>query len=114
MNLLWWLFRRSTTAFWPSATLRAVSNSEDLRDNLSAAAHLIHGSSEGRFRIVYATEPALMSREEVQGVGFEWMDLSDALRQYDVEKLADGPNDAFYYVSCPALGLWAVREKFGG
>jgi nickel-dependent lactate racemase len=96
------------------ATLRSVAEQEELRANLSAAAHLIHGSSEGRFRIVYATEPGLMSREEVEGVGFEWRDVNDVLREYDVENLPDGPNDGFYYVSCPALGLWSVREKFAG
>ncbi len=35
------------------ATLAAVKANADLRNNLSAAAHLIHGSSEGRFRITY-------------------------------------------------------------
>jgi len=95
-------------------TLEAVKENDDLRGNLSAAAHLIHGSSEGRFRIVYCTDPALMSREEVEGVGFEWRPLADALREYDVAQLPDGPNDDFYYVSRPAQGLWAVRSKFQG
>ncbi len=94
------------------ATLEAVSANDELRANLSAAAHLIHGSSEGRFRIVYATDPSLMTREEVEGVGFEWRDVADVIRQYDVERLPAGANDGFFYVDCPALGLWAVREKF--
>lgn len=94
------------------ATLEAVAGNPELRDNLSAAAHLIHGSSEGRFRIVYATDPAHLSREEVESVGFQWRDLSDVLRDYDPTSLSDGPNDGFYYVGCPALGLWAVRDRF--
>jgi len=94
------------------ATLQAVRDNDELRANLSAAAHLIHGSSEGRFRIVYATDPSLMTRQEVESVGFEWRDVNDVMRQYDVGNLPDGPNDGFYYVSCPALGLWAERRKF--
>jgi len=95
------------------ATLAAVKENDDLRANLSAAAHLIHGSSEGRFRIVYATDPSLMTRQEVESVGFEWRDVADVIRQYDVERLPGGPHDGFYYVDCPALGLWATRERFG-
>ena len=94
------------------ATLRAVTENEDLRDNLSAAAHLIHGSSEGRFRIIYATDPAKLSRDEIEGVGFEWMDLSDALEKFRPEGLKDGFNDDFFYISNPALGLWSVRDRF--
>jgi hypothetical protein len=94
------------------ATLDAVSRSAELCSNLSAAAHLIHGSSEGRFRVVYATDPALLSREEVEGVGFEWQDVATALREYAPERLTDGPHDGFYYVGCPALGLWAARDRF--
>ncbi len=95
------------------ATLEAVAENADLRGNLSAAAHLIHGSSEGRFRIVYATDPANLSRQEVEGAGFEWRDVSQVLRRYDPASLRDGPNDGFYYVGCPALGLWSVRDRFG-
>jgi nickel-dependent lactate racemase len=98
------------------ATVSAVGAQAELRANLSAAAHLIHGSSEGRFRIVYATDPSLMSRREVEGVGFEWRNVADVIREYDVERLSPGPNEGpdgpFYYVDCPALGLWAVRERF--
>jgi nickel-dependent lactate racemase len=95
------------------STLEATMDNEELRDNLSAAAHLIHGSSEGRFRVVYATNHDLLSREEVEGVGFEWMDVADALEQYPPGQLRDGDNDGFYFVRCPALGLWATRERFG-
>ena len=96
------------------ATLEAVRDRDDLRKNLSAAAHLIHGSSEGRFRIVYCTDPALMTREEVESVGFEWRNLADAMADYDPVRLVDGPQEGFYYVGQPALGLWAVRSKFEG
>ena len=95
------------------ATLDATARHAELRDNLSAAAHLIHGSSEGRFRIVLATDPSLLSREEAESVGFAWRPVAGALEEFDPAALRDGPNDGFYYVSNPALGLWAVRDKFG-
>ena len=94
------------------ATLEAVAASPQLRGNLSAAAHLIHGSSEGRFRTIYATNPALLSCEAVEGAGFEWRHIADALREYPAHKLAEGANDGFYYVGCPALGLWASKDRF--
>lgn len=93
--------------------LRSVEENQDLRDNLSAAAHLIHGSSEGRFRIVYA--PGHLTRAEVEGVGFEYMDLDDAVAMYP-SGLVDGFNmvdgKKVFFVSNPALGLWALKEKF--
>ena len=55
------------------ATLKAVNENADLAANLSAAAHLIHGSSEGRFKIVWC--PASLSREEIEGVGFAYGEL---------------------------------------
>jgi nickel-dependent lactate racemase len=93
-------------------TLRQVKENDDLRDNLSAAAHLIHGSSEGRFRVVLATDPDKLSRKEVENVGFQWRDVHEALREYDIEALTDGPQNGYYYISNPALGLWAERAKF--
>lgn len=99
------------------ATLAAVEREADLRENLGAAAHLIHGSSEGRFNITYA--PGHLTRAEIEGVGFAWRDLSDAMAQYDPAKLVDGDNtmpdgERIFYISNPALGLWALRSAFGG
>ena len=97
------------------ATLAAVAANPELAGNLSAAAHLIHGSSEGRFRITYA--PGHLTRDEVEGVGFGYRDLADALRQYDPATLKDGWNDVngeeVFFVSNPALGLWGTAERFG-
>ncbi len=95
-----------------TATFEAVRRDEELRGNLSAAAHLIHGSSEGRFRIVYATDPALLSRQEIEGVGFDWMDVSEALALYRPDQIPEGRHGDCYFVRRPALGLWAVQEKF--
>lgn len=97
-------------------TLEATSRDEDLRDNLSASAHLIHGSSEGRFTITYCPGPE-MSREEIESVGFNYGNLDEALALYPAEKMKDGWNtlpdgEEIYYISNPALGLWAYRERF--
>lgn len=86
--------------------LREVKENEDLKRNLVASAHLIHGSSEGRFRIVYA--PGYLTKEETENVGYEWADIKDLLKIYDPSKLKDGYNDGFYYISNPALGLWSI------
>lgn len=93
--------------------LRLVDSPEcdDLRGNLSVAAHLIHGSSDGRFNITYCTEK--VSEAEVRGVSFDWQSYAEAAKRYDPAKLTDGWNTApdgeeFYYISNPALGLWSV------
>ena len=95
--------------------LEQYRNNEDLKDNLSAAAHLIHGSSDGRFGITYAVEK--LTREEVLGVNFQYMALGDALKRYDPAKLSEGWNtlpdgEEIFYIGNPAIGLWADRKKF--
>lgn len=96
-------------------TMRCVQENEDLRANLSAAAHLIHGSSEGRFAITYC--PGHLTREEIESVGYRYEDLPGMLKRYDPKKLREGWNDLpggerIFYISNPALGLWAYRERF--
>ena len=87
---------------------------QDLRDNMGAAAHLIHGSSDGRFTIVYAVER--ISREEIEGVGFQSADYREMVRKYDPGKLRYGRNtvdgEEIYFIPNPALGLWINRERF--
>jgi nickel-dependent lactate racemase len=97
-------------------TLAAVKANEELRNNLSAAAHLIHGSSEGRFRITYCPGPQ-MSPEAIRSVGFEAGDLKAMVRRYNPDKLVDGYNrlsdgEELFYISNPALGLWALKSQF--
>jgi nickel-dependent lactate racemase len=96
------------------ATLKAVSENADLAADLSAAAHLIHGSSEGRFKIVWC--PAELSREEIEGVGFAYGELAAMTKKYDPEKLRHGWNEVngeeIFFVANPGLGLWAVRSRF--
>eukprot|EP00904_Undaria_pinnatifida_P003483 jgi/Undpi1/13135/HiC_scaffold_8.g02797.m1 len=85
----------------------------ELRESLSAAAHLIHGSSEGRFTITYC--PGGLTREEVEGVGFNYAPLVEMIERYPPSEMREGFNDngeeTVFYVSNPALGLWAVRER---
>ncbi|MGO8874963.1 MAG: gluconokinase, GntK/IdnK-type [Acidimicrobiales bacterium] len=102
------------------ATLEAVRRDPELGDNLGAAAHLIHGSSEGRFRIVYCTDPTSggLTREEVEGVGYEWRLLPGELARLDIEagsssgRRTDRDGEAFQYIANPALGLWATSAAF--
>jgi nickel-dependent lactate racemase len=94
--------------------MRFMRENADLQGNLSAAAHLIHGSSEGRFKVTYC--PGHLTKAEIESVGYEFADLNDTLRRYDPKKLHDGWNtgpdgERFYYISNPALGLWAYEGR---
>lgn len=92
-----------------------VKNSDDLRKNLGAAAHLIHGSSENRFSIIYC--PGHLTKQEIESVSFQYADLIQMLKKYDPKKLTNGFNtmpdgEKIFYISNPALGLWAYKERF--
>lgn len=90
-----------------------VDQNEDLKNNLSAAAHLIHGSSEERFNITYC--PGELTRDEIEGVGYKYGDLDEMQTRYNSSSLRDGWNEVdgerIYYISNPALGLWAHRSR---
>ncbi len=95
-------------------TLELVKEDPALAANLSAAAHLIHGSSEGRFTIRYC--PGHLTREEIESVHFEYGDLAEMMAKYDPAKLRDGWNvvdgEEIFYISNPGLGLWAYEGRF--
>ena len=95
--------------------LAAVKNNEDLKANLSAAAHLIHGSSEDRFKITYC--PGKLTRKEIESVNFNYADLSEMMKKYNPEKLLNGFNtmpdgEKIYFIPNPGLGLWAYKKRF--
>jgi len=96
------------------ATLEAVKKDAELAANLSAAAHLIHGSSEGRFGIRYC--PGHLTREEIEGVHYAYGELAEYAAKYDPAVLVDGWNvvggEEIFYVSNPGLGLWAYEGRF--
>jgi len=97
-------------------TLECTNANADLQANLGASAHLIHGSSEGRFSITYCPGDG-MTKEEIEGVGFGYCRYEDMVKRYPVENLKDGWNvmpdgEEIYYISNPALGLWAYPERF--
>ncbi|MFT3781385.1 MAG: lactate racemase domain-containing protein [Nibricoccus sp.] len=96
-------------------TLAQTKANPELQNNLSAAAHLIHGSSEGRFNITYC--PGHLTQQEIESVGFKYADLKTMTARYNPAKLKDGWNvgadgEKFFYISNPALGLWAYRGRF--
>ena len=89
--------------------LKLIDENDDLKENLSVAAHLIHGSSDDRFSITYAAPK--MTREEIESVNFKYADYDEMIKKYDPSKLTDGWNtvdgEEIYYISNPALGLWS-------
>lgn len=95
--------------------LELFKENEDLQENMSAAAHLIHGTSDNRFKISYAVKH--LTKEEVEGVKYNYLDYDEVSKKYNPEKLKFGWNvlpdgEKVYYVPNPALGLWIDKNKF--
>jgi len=95
--------------------LKFVEERDDLKNNLAAAAHLIHGSSENRFKITYC--PGHISKAEIEGVNFNFAPLVDMMKKYNPEKLKDGFNklpdgEEIFFISNPGLGLWSFKNRF--
>lgn len=96
------------------ATLKSTDDNIELKNNLSAAAHLIHGSSEGRFSITYC--PGYLTKDEIESVNFMYADLKTMMQKYNPAMLREGVNrlaggEEIYYISNPAMGLWASKDK---
>lgn len=94
--------------------MKAWKENSDLQDLTHATAHLIHGSSEGRFNITYA--PGYLSKEEIEGVNFNYLDYKQAIDRYNPEKMKDGFNmmpdgEEVYFISTPSAGLWTTKDK---
>jgi len=95
------------------SVIKLLNENEDLQQNMSAAAHLIHGSSEERFRIHYCVSK--ISKEEIKSVNYIPEDYEDIYSKFDVKNLKEGYNivngEEVFYISNPALGLWIMKEK---
>jgi nickel-dependent lactate racemase len=97
--------------------MKAMEENEELRKNLSAVAHLIHGSTEGRFTVTWC--PGKLTREEIESVGFQYGNLDEMMKRYTglkdgwcTEDNENGSKSDLYYISNPALGLWSVESRF--
>jgi len=97
-----------------AATARALVESGELAGDLAGAAHLAHGSTEGRFSVTYAAGG--LGRVEIEDVGYRWADCQEAMGRYGPDVLKDGWNavggEEVFFIRNPALGLWATRERF--
>jgi nickel-dependent lactate racemase len=96
------------------AVLEATARNQELQDNLSTPSHLIHGSSEGRFTIRYC--PGHLTRQEIEGVKYQYGELKEYMEKYHPERLKEGWNqvdgEEIFFISNPALGLWAHKSRF--
>ncbi|HUY80579.1 MAG TPA: lactate racemase domain-containing protein [Acidobacteriaceae bacterium] len=95
-------------------TLRLYKTEADMQAIPHGVAHLIHGSSEGRFTITYA--PGRLTRAEIESVGYQYADLAEVQRRYDPAKMQEGWNtmpdgEEVFYISTPSAGLWATDAK---
>ena len=95
-------------------TLANYKQNVDLKELAHAAAHLIHGSSEGRFAISYA--PGHLSKDEIEGVGYGFVPLEEAIRRYPPQQMKEGWNvmgdgESVFFISTPSAGLWATRAR---
>ena len=97
------------------AILKAVEENADIQENLGAAAHLIHGSNEGRFSITYCPGDHI-TKEEIESVNYGYAPYAEMMEKYNVTQLKDGWNtvngEEIFYISNPALGLWAYPDRF--
>lgn len=97
--------------------IHLAESEADLQESLGAAAHLIHGSSDGRFAITYC--PGTLTKDEIEGVGYRYADLHRMTARYNPMTLRPGYNslpdgERIYFVPNPSVGLWAHRSRFGG
>jgi nickel-dependent lactate racemase len=96
------------------STLKQYRENADLQQLAHATAHLLHGSSEGRFNISYA--PGFLSKEEINQVGYGYMPLDEALKRYPPDRMKEGWNampdgERIFFISTPSSGLWATKQR---
>jgi nickel-dependent lactate racemase len=94
--------------------LRLYRTNSDLQDLAHGTAHLIHGSSEGRFTIRYA--PGRLTKPEIESVHYQFAELREVLDRYSPEKMNEGWNilpdgEEVFFITTPSAGLWATRGR---
>jgi nickel-dependent lactate racemase len=94
--------------------MEQYARNADMQDLAHATAHLMHGSSEGRFSITYA--PGHLSKQEIEGVNFRYADIGETIARYRPNQCKQGWNttadgERYYFIPTPSAGLWATREK---
>jgi hypothetical protein len=94
--------------------MESYRQNADMQDLAHATAHLIHGSSEGRFKITYA--PGHLSKREIEGVNFGFLDINEARARYRPEECKQGWNttadgERYYFIPTPSAGLWAHPSR---
>ncbi len=97
-------------------TMAAYKVNADMQDLAHGTAHLLHGSSEGRFTIRYA--PGHLSQADIESVGYDYADLKSTLERYPPSTMAEGWNtmpdgEEVFFISTPSAGLWATEERLG-
>lgn len=95
-------------------TLALYKTEPDMQALPHGVAHLIHGSSEGRFTIRYA--PGKLTRDEIESVGYEYADLPTMLARYNPAHMQEGVNimpdgEEVFYIGTPSAGLWSTRDR---
>lgn len=94
--------------------MELYSENADMQDLAHATAHLMHGSSEGRFRVTYA--PGHLTKAEMEQVNFDYADIQETIARYRPSECKQGWNittdgERYYFIPTPSAGLWATREK---
>ena len=88
--------------------LRLLKTEPDLQGSLSAPAHLIHGSTDGRFTVSYAAPK--LGKDAIKSVGYEYLCMDEAVRMYNPETMPHGfsvvGGEEVYFVGNPGVGLW--------
>ena len=96
------------------AVMAQYKSQADLQALAHATAHLLHGSSEGRFRVTYA--PGFLTQPEIESVHFGYADLNSMLDRYRPDERSEGWNttddgERFYFIPTPSAGLWSTKGR---
>ncbi len=94
--------------------MEQYETNDDMKDLAHATAHLIHGSTEGRFKVTYA--PGKLTREDIESVNYQYADIGQTMARYQPHGRREGwgttaDGERFFFIPTPSAGLWATRDK---